>query len=82
MRRLLFLFSCGVALWVAVGARHALHEQRPSPADDSSVMTLADRSHVVSQEFGFALQRAGVRLRRVDHALGRAASSLNSIAGD
>ena len=82
MRRLLFLFSCGLALWVAVGARHALRVQQPSPADDSSVMTLAERSHVVSQEFGSALQRAGVRVRRVDQVLGRAASGLNSIAGN
>jgi hypothetical protein len=82
MRRLLFLFSCGLALWVAVGARHALHEGPAPPADDGSVMDLAERSHVVSRQFTAAFQRAGVKVHRVDHALGRAAAHLNAIAGN
>jgi hypothetical protein len=82
MRRLLFLFSCGLALWVAIGARDAARRPAEPVVDDGSVLTLAQRSHVVSEQFGAALARAGVKIRRVDRALGRAATRLNSIAGD
>jgi hypothetical protein len=82
MRRLLFPFSCGAARWVIVGARHAVREQPPAAADDAAVMSLAGRTHVVSEQFDAALQRAGVKVRRVDHVLARPAAGLNRIAGD
>jgi hypothetical protein len=82
MRRLFFLFSCGLALWLVIGARDAVRGQRPvQAADDDAVTTLAERSHVVSVHFETALTRAGVRVRRVDDALGRAADGLNRMAG-
>jgi hypothetical protein len=37
---------------------------------------------MVSEQFDAALQRTGVKVRRVDHVLARPAAGLNRIAGD
>jgi hypothetical protein len=39
-------------------------------------MSLAGRTHMVSEQFDAALQRAGVKVRRVDHVLARPAAGL------
>jgi hypothetical protein len=78
----MLLFSCGLALSTAVGARNATRTPAPSPTDDPAVIDLATRSQIVSTEFQAGLARAAVRVRRVNHALGRAADGLSRVAGN
>lgn len=82
MRRLLFLFCCGILGWVVLGARDVAPPPPAAGESDADVETLIHRSQVVSTEFSAAFMRARAHAHRANHLLGRAAHELTALAGD